>query len=341
MQDFKEQELITFKVKLGSELRRFSLPVTLQWDDLLEKINNLFNFQTGSKVTVKYEDDEKELVTVDSTEELQEAIRVYSQQQSNCIRLEIFLSQTILQPAIKVTSIPPVTECTRSVSTAGTNNTSFVPFYEQRGRHCGRGRYGKRSGSWAPMHGRHHHHQKGRWAQQSNLSDEELSQKLAEIESRGYKCKPKIIRLLRRFDGDVEQVCQVLAKQNHKDKFSAQINTLEEKGYTARGINIKLLKRFDGDMNKVMDILSKEKILQESGCSHTWMNIRLLMKHEGDVEKVKSIWEKKKEKFDKKMEKRRSKAFYKAEKKDYKRGKHDCKREWKQHQKFMKGEYED
>jgi len=290
-----QQQTLTFKVKFGEELRRFSVPLTTEWEEIISKICTIFNMEKGT-FTVKYEDDEKEMITLDSTVELQEAVRI-NLQKSNaslvCIRLEIFKS---LVPAAQTPIVRSISEIPR--------------------------------GSFGAHHPHHAHHGRQYWRQQQrqvnhhatpcDLPGEELAEKLKILEEKGFKCKMKNIRLLKMNDGDVDKVSEILLQRKNKSGFGEKIKTLQENGYENNGVNVRLLRRYEGDVTKVMDILAKSKKLEESGYAHTWMNVRLLIKFDGDLAKVEKVWQSKQEKLLQRAEKKRSKLMEKDENKSFK-----------------------
>jgi hypothetical protein len=300
----EEKQTLSFKVKLGDELRRFSMPADVEWEQLVEKIYVLFGVQRDSAFVLKYEDDEKEMITVDSSSELHEAIRVCYQQNMPCLRLEVILST----PTAIVASSPIIlptqpSENARSFSFSGGNNHHRFNHYQHQRPHS-------------------NHWNRGNPKCRRFQNREELTEKLKEVEARGFKCKGKIIALLKRYDGDVDKVCEMMvehqARKGNPAEMQEKLAVLRERGYPQNGINVRLLRRFEGDLDKTVDILEKQQMLVEAGCTHTWMNVRLLLKHEGDVEKVKIIWNEKQEKLLRKQAKRRSKAFEKADKKEKK-----------------------
>jgi hypothetical protein len=299
-----EQQTLTFKVKFGEELRRFSVPLTSEWEEIISKICTIFNMERGT-FTVKYEDDEKELITLDSTVELQEAVRINSSASLLCIRLEIFKS---LLPVAQSLSV-------RSISEKEIPRGSF-------GAHPHHGHHGRKQ--WPQKQGRECNH-----ATPCDILGEELAEKLKTLEEKGFKCKMKNIRLLKMNDGDVDKVSEILLQRKNKSSFGDKIKTLQENGYENNGVNVRLLRRYDGDVNKVMDILAKSKKLEESGYAHTWMNVRLLIKFDGDVEKVEKVWHCKQEKLLQRAEKKRSKMMEKDNYKSRKAEKHAWKKSCK------------
>jgi len=307
-----EQQSLTFKVKFGDELRRFSVPATSKWEEIISKICTLFNLET-STFTVKYEDDEKEMITIDSNAELQEAVRlnVSKSASSLLIRLELFRAQ-----ASSAVNYGP-----RSVSEISPGVNNFHHGWQNRNHgHGGPHSQWRPHGQGGP-HGQYGHPHDRRFnyhASACNIPADELAEKLKILEEKGFKCKMKNIRLLKKCDGDVDKVSEILLQRKNKGGYADKLQTLQENGYDNNGMNIKLLCRYDGDVTKVMDILTKSKKLEESGHTHAWMNIRLLMRFDGDLEKVEKVWEQKQEKLLQKAEKKRAKCMQKDKSENWK-----------------------
>lgn len=78
---------IILKVKLGDEIRRISLERAPSFDELRKIVAQLFG---PSNYAIKYEDDEKDLVTITSDIELKEAITITAAPSSNILRLFLF-----------------------------------------------------------------------------------------------------------------------------------------------------------------------------------------------------------------------------------------------------------
>jgi len=316
-----EQQSLTFKVKFGDELRRFSVAATSKWEEIISKISTLFNLESGT-FTVKYEDDEKELITIDSSLELQEAVRINLSKSTSsllCIRLELFKSQT---PVAVSPSPRSISENSFGVHN-GQHGWQHRNQWRQHGHHGGP--HSHHFNQNAHPHGRHFNHH----ASACNIPADELAEKLKILEEKGFKCKMRNIRLLKKFDGDVDKVSEMLLSRKNKGGYAEKLQTLQENGYDNTGINVKLLRRFDGDVTKVMDILTKSKKLEESGRTHVWMNIRLLIRFDGDLEKVEKVWDKKQEKFLQKAEKKRAKCMQKDKSENWKADKKADKKAWK------------
>jgi hypothetical protein len=275
----QEQQALTFKAKLGDEIRRFSVPASAEWKDIIGKINTIFSIGNHERISVRYEDDEKEMITIDSSAELEEVKRMYG---SQCVKLEI----TKLANSV-VTSSPQ--ESTRNAPLDDSSKNWR----------------GKRK-EWKPKEG------------MRDISNEELAQKLAILEERGFKCKWRNIKMLKLNNGDVDKVCELyLEHKNRKNKYAAEMKILQEKGFDEPIINFKLLKRFDGNVEKVSDILTKAKKFEgnDDASCHKWMVIRLLIKYDGNLEEVEKVWQKKQEKLLHKATHKREKHMRKSESK--------------------------
>jgi len=276
------EQLLTVKAKYGEELRRFSIPTTSNWQQVLSKITGLFSVQPDS-IVVKYEDDEKEMITIDSDGELNEAIRVYHQLNNNsgilCLRLTI--TDSVSKKSVIPVTQPATGECEKFNHWEKRRSEGQC---WRRKEHGGRGR--------------------GRFSSE-NLNNEELKAKLLQLEEKGFKCKMRNVRLLHMYDGDVEKVSQfLLEKKNKRNSLKEALDKLNEQGFNKHGINICLLRKFDGDIDKVVKILNQSKELEAKGYDHTMWNIRLLSRCDGDIQKVEEIYKAKKEKFEKKREKK-------------------------------------
>lgn len=79
---------LVLKIKLNDDTRRISLERTPSYDELVQIVKQLFGLATD--FVVKYEDDEKDLVTISSDAELREALTVASKE-NNVLR--IFISE--------------------------------------------------------------------------------------------------------------------------------------------------------------------------------------------------------------------------------------------------------
>jgi len=315
-----EQQTLTFKVKFGEELRRFSVPLKSEWEEIISKICTIFNIEKGT-FTVKYEDDEKELITLDSTVELQEAVRINLQKTSAsllCIRLEIFKSSL---PAAQAPSVRSISESPKELFGAHHHFNERGSFGGHSQPHHGRAYWRQQQ----QQQGRQFNHH----SSPCNMSGEEIAEKLKILEEKGFKCKMKNIHLLKMNNGDVDKVSEILLQRKNQSGFGDKIKTLQENGYENNGVNVRLLRRYEGDVNKVMDILAKSKKLEESGYAHTWMNVRLLIKFDGDLDKVEKVWQSKKEKLLQHAEKKRTKMLEKDEYKNRKAEKHAWKKSCK------------
>lgn len=65
------------KVQCGNEFRRFLLP-TSKYEDLANQIRSLFGFEALESLTLKYTDEEGDMVTISSDEELKFAIGLFA-----------------------------------------------------------------------------------------------------------------------------------------------------------------------------------------------------------------------------------------------------------------------
>jgi hypothetical protein len=275
----QEQQSLTFKAKLGDEIRRFSVPASAEWKEVIGKIYTIFSIGNHERISVKYEDDEKELVTIDSTAELEEVKRMYG---SQCVRLDI----TLLASSVAISSSPQ-------------EESTKYALYDSSKNWRGKRRH------WQPKEG------------MTDISNEELAQKLAILEERGFKCKWRNTKMLRMNKGDVEKVCEIyLEHKNRRNKFADEMKILQEKGFNEPIFNFKLLKRYDGNVEKVIDILTKAKKFEgnETSC-HKWMAIRLLIKYDGNLEEVEKVWQKKQEQLLQKSKHKREKQMRKSESK--------------------------
>jgi len=278
-----QEQQLTVKVNHGEEIRRFSIPFNTCWKSLVQKITSVCSLENDSFI-VKYVDGDKDLVTVDSDAELEEAIRVFTQMSSEsgilCLRFTVLASPTKQsQP------------CVREVNEEEEKEEKMpeqmqLQEYGKKGCH-GRRRCCERRGQKEGM---------------KRMNWEELKPKLLELQEKGFKCKRRNIRLLCEFDGNVDKVIEFLEKKQEKhNQFREAAKKLEENGFNRKGLNFALLKRFDGDTEKVIKLLNQCKILEEMGFERNFMNVRLLLKFDGDINKVTEVWEKKKEKMVKKM----------------------------------------
>lgn len=307
-----QEQQLTVKVNHGEEIRRFSIPFNTCWKSLVQKISAVCSLDNDSFI-VKYIDGDKDLVTIDSDAELEEAIRVFTQISSEsgilCLRF------TVLASPLKLSQ-----PCVREVKEEKEEKIPELLQLEENGsKRChGRRRCCERRGQKEEM---------------KRMNWEELKPKLLELQEKGFKCKRRNIRLLCEFDGNVDKVIEFLEKKQEKcNQFREAAKKLEENGFNKKGLNFSLLKRFDGDTEKVIKLLNQCKILEEMGFDRNFMNVRLLLKFDGDINKVTEVWEKKTEKMMKKSESKLEKIVKKEEKKQNKkcgmRGKRNSK-EWK------------
>ena len=86
---------VVIKARLGSDIRRFQLPREGGFDSLLALLNQIYD-SLPANCFVKYKDDEGDLVSVTSDEELEEALRLAAEQSSKVLYLSLFpLSSTV------------------------------------------------------------------------------------------------------------------------------------------------------------------------------------------------------------------------------------------------------
>jgi len=175
----QEQQALTFKANLGDEIRRFSVPASSEWKEIIRKINTIFSIGNNERVSVRYEDDEREWITIDSSAELEEVKRMYG---SKCVRLEITKLASFV-------ATPSPQESTRN---------AFLDDSSKNWR-------GKRK-EWKAKES------------MRDISNEELAQKLALLEERGFKCKWRNIKMLKMNNGDVEKVCEIYLEHKNRKK---------------------------------------------------------------------------------------------------------------------------
>jgi DNA repair exonuclease SbcCD ATPase subunit len=80
------------KVTFKSDVRRISLPMPVSFDALLVQLRSLYNVSASTLLDVKYQDDEGDLITLGSSLELAEAIRL----SPSTLRLQL----TSFEPAV-------------------------------------------------------------------------------------------------------------------------------------------------------------------------------------------------------------------------------------------------
>eukprot|EP00005_Dracoamoeba_jomungandri_P002440 CAMPEP_0174253576 /NCGR_PEP_ID=MMETSP0439-20130205/2943_1 /TAXON_ID=0 /ORGANISM="Stereomyxa ramosa, Strain Chinc5" /LENGTH=347 /DNA_ID=CAMNT_0015334677 /DNA_START=23 /DNA_END=1062 /DNA_ORIENTATION=- len=139
----------------------------------------------------------------------------------------------------------------------------------------------------------------------------ELQDKLALLESKGFTRRGQNVRLLNKFDGDMDKVMEALEARRaptpckRHSKFEEELAILTERGFTKRGKNFGLLHRFDGDVDeviKVLEKLGKEKnpfdeqlaILADKGFTRRGRSLGLLHRFDGDVDEVVKFLQEKK-----------------------------------------------
>ena len=77
-----------FKIKFGEDTRRISLDRAPSFDEMKQIVKQLFNIP--QMFVLKYEDEEKDQITIASDSELSEALSVASKHFSNLLRLFVF-----------------------------------------------------------------------------------------------------------------------------------------------------------------------------------------------------------------------------------------------------------
>lgn len=83
------------KIKYGTEIRRFTLQDPISYNVLCRTLTELFphnNVTFSDSYTIKYYDDEGDLVSIETDEELHEASRL-ARSHSNVLRLELFVKR--------------------------------------------------------------------------------------------------------------------------------------------------------------------------------------------------------------------------------------------------------
>ncbi len=156
------------------------------------------------------------------------------------------------------------------------------------------------------------------------VADENLDSRLRALEIKGFAKKKQNSRLLRKHNGDVDRVVQVLTNMSAKrqermvmnatddSSFDSALCELEAKGFSDKRLNIKLLKKNDHNVDKVIQVLTqisekrqekrKNRVsklqeafeelspllseLETKGFTNKRKNIRLLKKHDNDIGKV-------------------------------------------------------
>jgi len=91
---------IRCKVKYNNQLRRIAFPLC-GFDELVERLKILWGFQSNADIVVKFIDDENEMITISSDEELKLALTI---SQHNLLRL--FLE---MRPTLHPNLVPPTT----------------------------------------------------------------------------------------------------------------------------------------------------------------------------------------------------------------------------------------
>ncbi len=161
----------------------------------------------------------------------------------------------------------------------------------------------------------------------SATDDEKLNSLLTDLEAKGFTHKRQNIRLMRKHNGDVDRVIQVLTNKSAKrqkrmvmnatdeSSFGSVLCELEAKGFSNKRLNIRLLKKHDHNVDNVIQVLTqisekrqekrKNRVskpqeayeelrpllseLETKGFTNKRKNIRLLKKHGNEVGKVLQI----------------------------------------------------
>ncbi len=160
----------------------------------------------------------------------------------------------------------------------------------------------------------------------SATDEENLESLLRELEIKGFAKKKQSSRLLRKHNGDVDRVIQVLTNKSAKrqesmmnatdeDSLGSVLCELEAKGFSNKRLNVRLLKKNDHNVDKVIQVLTqasdkrqekrKNRVnklqaayeelspllseLETKGFTNKRKNIRLLRKHDNEVGKVLQI----------------------------------------------------
>jgi hypothetical protein len=94
---------IAVKAINGDDVRRFTMDGSAKFDDMVDEVNRRFNL-TNKKVTLKFKDDEGEMCTFTSDEELAEAIRIARQSVPPILRVQIIVQVEVaeVEPAEEV-----------------------------------------------------------------------------------------------------------------------------------------------------------------------------------------------------------------------------------------------
>jgi len=103
---------------LDGDLRRFSVQPTAKIEDLRTTLKAMYRLETPDSVTIKYVDDEGDLISITSTEELVEAFRLSKDLQPPILRLTLYhtaspvplttTTTTTEEPAQESNEYPPL-----------------------------------------------------------------------------------------------------------------------------------------------------------------------------------------------------------------------------------------
>jgi len=86
--------MIIVKTFLGNDVRRFLLPEEASYEELKSLVNSLYGNNCSDNFIFKYHDEERDLCSITSDVELNEAIRICSQNTSKILRLTLFANNT-------------------------------------------------------------------------------------------------------------------------------------------------------------------------------------------------------------------------------------------------------
>jgi len=98
---------LVVKIKFGEDNRRVTVGANLTFSQLVELLGQLFPSSPSGSLTIKYLDDDEDMVTISSDLELKEAVGMPSTQSAQVLRLIIFPKMTtpIVEPQTQ--QIPP------------------------------------------------------------------------------------------------------------------------------------------------------------------------------------------------------------------------------------------
>jgi len=187
------QQIDSVKVSLGEELRRFPYDQTTSFSLLVSQIQDLFSLGSNP-YSLKYRDEEGDLISITRDSELLEAVRLQLKANSSILRLFIIVPPHPLPQPIVETLPSPASPCAPSPGCEVPLATTFAPsFYPDHQRY----RY----------HGNNGGEYRGRCARHEakrQLKDEKLQLKqVYKDEKRSWKDSHLETRLDARFVKDV------------------------------------------------------------------------------------------------------------------------------------------